>query len=46
MFGTDYPFRPGEEAVEGIAAYGFSDADRAAIDFGNAQKLLPRVKAG
>ena len=46
MFGTDYPFRPGQEAVEGVADYGFGDADQQAIASGNALKLLPRIKAG
>lgn len=46
MFGTDYPFRPGQEAVEGLADYGFSESDAQAIASGNALKLLPRIKAG
>ncbi len=46
MFGTDYPFRPGQEAVDGVANYGFSVADRHAIESGNAHKLLARLKAG
>jgi predicted TIM-barrel fold metal-dependent hydrolase len=45
MYGTDYPFRPGAEVNEGIAAYGFSAADIAAIERDNALKLLPRLKA-
>jgi predicted TIM-barrel fold metal-dependent hydrolase len=46
LFGTDYPFVRGFEAVEGLDEYGFSDADRRAIDRDNAAKLLPGVKAG
>jgi predicted TIM-barrel fold metal-dependent hydrolase len=46
MFGTDYPFRPGQEAVDGLAEYGFGDADAQAIAYGNALKLLARVKPG
>jgi predicted TIM-barrel fold metal-dependent hydrolase len=46
MFGTDYPYRPGVEAVDGLADYKFSAADALAIDRGNAMKLLPGVKAG
>ncbi len=46
MFGSDYPFVRGFEAVEGIDEYRFSDADRRAIDRDNAARLLPGVKAG
>jgi 6-methylsalicylate decarboxylase len=45
MYGTDYPFRPGAEVNEAIAAYGFNRADIPAIERDNALKLLPRVKA-
>ncbi len=27
LFGTDYPFRPGSEAVQGLRNFGFGDAD-------------------
>jgi predicted TIM-barrel fold metal-dependent hydrolase len=46
MYGTDYPFRDGAEVNRGIADYGFSGADIAAIEHENAMKLLPRLKAG
>jgi 6-methylsalicylate decarboxylase len=46
MFGTDYPFVAGIEAVEGLSDYRFSDADQRAIERDNALKLLPGVKAG
>lgn len=46
MFGTDYPFVPGAEAVEGLADYGFEAADRRAIERGNAVRLLPGLQAG
>jgi predicted TIM-barrel fold metal-dependent hydrolase len=46
MFGSDYPFVAGIEAVEGLDEYRFSDADRRAIERDNALKLLPGVKAG
>ena len=44
LYGTDYPYRTGVEAVEGLRDYGFSDADLAAIDRGNAMKLIPALK--
>jgi predicted TIM-barrel fold metal-dependent hydrolase len=43
LFGTDYPYRPGEEAVTGLNGYGFNAADLRAIDRDNALRLLPRV---
>ena len=45
MFGTDFPYRPGSEVVEGLTAYGFSAAELQAIDRGNALRLMPRLKA-
>src|SRR4029077_8795071 len=45
MYGTDFPFRPGAEVNEGIAAYGFTPADIRAIERDNALALLPRLKA-
>jgi predicted TIM-barrel fold metal-dependent hydrolase len=45
LYGTDYPFRPGSEVNDGIAAYGFSAADIRAIERENAAALLPRVRA-
>jgi predicted TIM-barrel fold metal-dependent hydrolase len=45
LYGTDYPFRPGAEVNDGIAAYGFSAADIRAIERDNAAALLPRVRA-
>jgi 6-methylsalicylate decarboxylase len=46
LYGTDYPYRSGLEAVEGLADYKFSAADARAIDRDNAAKLLPNIKAG
>ena len=46
MFGSDYPFVPATEAVEGLSDYGFEEADRRAIERGNAVRLLPGLKAG
>ena len=41
MFGSDFPFREGVEASEGMAAYKFSDAERLSIDSATALKLMP-----
>ena len=45
MFGSDFPYRNGTEAVEGVADYPFSAADRRAIDFENAIRVMPGLKA-
>jgi predicted TIM-barrel fold metal-dependent hydrolase len=45
LFGSDYPYREGIEAVEGLADYKFSEADAVAIDRGNAMALMPGLKA-
>jgi predicted TIM-barrel fold metal-dependent hydrolase len=45
MFGTDYPYRPGSEVVEGLTGYGFSAAELRAIDRDNALRLMPRLKS-
>lgn len=44
LYGTDYPFRPGAEVTAGIAAYGFSAAERQSIERDAALKLIPRLK--
>jgi 6-methylsalicylate decarboxylase len=44
LFGTDYPLRPASEAVEGLSAYKFTDAQRLAINRANAERLVPRFK--
>ena len=46
LFGSDYPYRPGLEAVDGLADFKFSEADARAIDRDNATKLLRNIKAG
>ena len=46
LYGTDYPFRDGAEVNQGIADWGFAAADLRAIEYENARKLLPRLKAG
>jgi 6-methylsalicylate decarboxylase len=43
LFGSDYPYRSGEDHVKGLAAYGFSAADLRAIERGNAMRLLKRT---
>jgi 6-methylsalicylate decarboxylase len=43
MFGSDFPYREAAEAVEGLDAYGFNAANRAAINRENALRLLPRL---
>jgi 6-methylsalicylate decarboxylase len=45
LFGTDYPFVKVAEGVAHLRDDTMSDADRAAIDRGNALALLPRFKA-
>jgi predicted TIM-barrel fold metal-dependent hydrolase len=45
MFGSDSPYHKATEAVEGLAAYRFTEADRRAIDYGNAQRIMPRLAA-
>jgi predicted TIM-barrel fold metal-dependent hydrolase len=44
MFGSDFPFREGIEAVEGLADYKFNDADLRAIESGNAMRVMPQIK--
>jgi predicted TIM-barrel fold metal-dependent hydrolase len=44
VFGTDYPFRTSAEHVKGLSEYGFSASDLRAIDRGNAERLVPRLK--
>ena len=45
LFGSDFPYRETLEAADGLRDYGFSAADAAAIDRGNAMRLMPGVKA-
>jgi predicted TIM-barrel fold metal-dependent hydrolase len=46
LFGSDFPYREAAEAVDGLRDYKFSAADAAAIDHGNAMKLMPGIKMG
>ncbi len=45
LFGSDYPYRTGEDHVKGLTEFGFSPADLRAIGRGNAQRLMPRWAA-
>jgi predicted TIM-barrel fold metal-dependent hydrolase len=44
LFGSDYPYRAGEDHVQGLRDYGFSDADLRAIGRENALRLIPRLR--
>jgi 6-methylsalicylate decarboxylase len=44
LFGTDFPFRPGEEEVRGLAAF-FKPKELRAIERDNALRLLPALAA-
>jgi predicted TIM-barrel fold metal-dependent hydrolase len=44
LFGSDYPLRPVAEAVNGVTAYRFTDAERRAIERDNAARLLPHLQ--
>jgi 6-methylsalicylate decarboxylase len=43
MFGSDFPFREGVEAMEGLDGYSFSDAERTSINRTTALRLMPRL---
>ncbi len=45
LYGSDYPFVKIAEGIKHMQEYEMSDADRAAIDRGNAIALLPRLGA-
>lgn len=44
MFGTDYPYVTGKQNVAPLEAYGLPAADLAAIERGNAMRLIPRLR--
>ena len=44
LYGTDFPYRLGDEVNKGLAAYPFTTAQRMAIDRGNALRILPSLK--
>jgi predicted TIM-barrel fold metal-dependent hydrolase len=45
VLGTDFPYRTGPEQVQGLAGCGLEAAALRAIESGNAETLLPRLKA-
>ncbi len=45
LFGSDYPYRTGEDNIKGLIDYGFSSAELQAIGRGNALRLLPQWRA-
>jgi predicted TIM-barrel fold metal-dependent hydrolase len=45
LYGTDFPFRDDGELNSGIAEWGFTPAERHAIERENALALLPRLRA-
>ena len=45
LYGTDFPFRLGDEVNRGLAEYPFTAAERRAIDRDNALRLMPGLRA-
>ena len=47
LYGSDYPFAVGmmKKTIDGLAAYDFAPAARAAIERDNAARLFPRLAA-
>ena len=43
VYGTDYPYRTGEDHTKGVLA-AFSGAELAAVERGNALRIIPRLK--
>jgi predicted TIM-barrel fold metal-dependent hydrolase len=43
MYGSDYPYRPGEETRVGLSERQFTQSERIAIDRGNALRLMPQL---
>ena len=44
MFGSDFPYRKGEDVRIGLAERSFSGAEREAIDRGNALRIMPGLR--
>ncbi|HUZ73529.1 MAG TPA: amidohydrolase family protein [Stellaceae bacterium] len=45
LFGTDFPYQTAASHLQGLGECGFSAADRRAIEYDNAARLLPRCRA-
>jgi predicted TIM-barrel fold metal-dependent hydrolase len=45
LFGSDYPYYTLEQNVGGLAEISLTQAERQAIDRGNAARLMPRFAA-
>jgi 6-methylsalicylate decarboxylase len=45
MFGTDYPYVTTEDNLRSLRSNGLSQADLIAIERGNAQRIIPRLRA-
>jgi len=45
VYGTDFPFRTGAEVNDGLSAQHFAAKDLAAIERGNALRLMPKLTA-
>jgi predicted TIM-barrel fold metal-dependent hydrolase len=46
LFGTDFPYRRGEEHVNGLRQCGYTDEELLCIERANALRLLPQLRAG
>ncbi len=44
LYGSDLPYLSEEQNLEGLRSYGFNKSTLAAIEHGNAMKLMPRLK--
>jgi predicted TIM-barrel fold metal-dependent hydrolase len=45
LYGSDFPFRDGQEVNDGLTQFRFKSKDLRAIDRDNALKLIPSLKA-
>ncbi len=45
MYGTDYPYVTGKQNLGPLESQGISASDLAAIESGNAMRLIPRLRA-
>lgn len=44
LFGSDFPYRTGEDNVKGLSAHGFTSGELRAIERDNAARLFPRFQ--